>query len=213
VDNHEIEEPPARLITLQQAAIQPAMIILSDESYTLGRSSLCQIVARGPQISRLHARIERQGPRYNINDAGSANGTFVNGGRIFESHLLSNDDLIGLGSSEPLLRFVDPDSTLQASGALRYDERTMHFFMYTIRVELSPHQFRLLLHLYRHAGDLCLRDSCAKAMWGRDYEPGMDAGALDQAVASLRKALRQANPDADPIETRRGIGYRLTIDS
>jgi DNA-binding response OmpR family regulator len=212
MEDHEIEEPPARLIALQQA-IQPAMLQLTDESYTLGRSSSCRVIARGPRISRLHARIERQGPRYSISDAGSANGTFVNGGRIFGAQLLSSDDLIGLGSSEPLLRFVDPDSTLQDSGALRYDERVMHFFIHNSRVELAPLQFRLLLHLYRHAGDLCSRESCAHAMWGRDYEPGLDAGPLDQAVASLRKALRKAHPTADPIETRRGLGYLLAIDS
>ena len=72
-------------------------------------------------------------------------------------------------------------------------------------------QFRLLRQLFQHAGDVCSRESCAQAMWGRDYEPGMDASALDQAVSSLRRALRKANPEAKLIETRRDLGYVLTL--
>lgn len=201
----------ARIVALQPELVEPALIYLDVEVCTIGRATTCVCVIRHPLVSRLHARVERQGARYLLADTGSANGTYVNGARIVGSYLLSHDDQIGLGAGRPLLHFIDPDSTLQAGGVLRYDERTMYFWLSGARLDLSPMQFRLLRHLYQHAGDVCSRESCAMAMWGRDYDAGMDAGALDQAMNSLRAILQQADPEANLIKTRRGLGYVLEL--
>lgn len=210
-----MQDPPlsslhVQLVALEPELVTPAELVLGDEVYTLGRIATCSITVRHPLTSRLHARIERHGPRYVLADAGSANGTFVNAKRIADGHLLTHDDVISLGTLIPMLRFVDPDSTMRPGGALQYDERGMQFVLGSAPVELSPMQFRLLRHLYRHAGDVCSRESCAQAIWGRDYDPGMDAGALDQALSSLRRALRQAGAEKNLIETRRDLGYVLT---
>lgn len=200
-----------QLIALQREIITPHEIALTDEIYTIGRIASCTIVVRHPLTSRLHARIERQGPRYMLADAGSANGTYINGKRIVDGHLLQHDDEIGLGMLAGMLRFVDPDSTLRSGSVLQYDDRTMQFTLGGSGLQLSPMQFRLLRYLYQHAGDVCSRESCAQAIWGRDYDPGMDASALDQALSSLRRTLRQASPDATLIETRRDLGYVLKL--
>lgn len=202
--------PLARLVGLHED-VEPADVVLERAEHSIGRSSMCDIVVRRSTVSRIHAKIVREGPRYMLVDAGSANGTYVNGARIVGSYLLSHDDQIGLGAGRPLLHFIDPDSTLQAGGVLRYDERTMYFWLSGARLDLSPMQFRLLRHLYQHAGDVCSRESCAMAMWGRDYDAGMDAGALDQAMNSLRAILQQADPEANLIKTRRGLGYVLEL--
>jgi hypothetical protein len=195
-----------------QPGITPEEYLLGDTVCTIGRWPSCTIVVQGPLISRLHAKIEPQGPRYVLNDAGSVNGTFVNGQRISEPYLLASDDLIALGApAPPLLRFIDPDPTRHAGGSLRFDERAMVFSLAGQPLDLTPSQFKLLLHLYRHRGEVCSRESCAQAIWGRDYVPGMDAGALDQAFNGLRRALRQADPQASLIQTRRGLGYELTL--
>lgn len=193
------------------AIVRPTELTLSDQIYMIGRSSSCTVVVAAARVSRRHAQIERQGLRFVISDAGSANGTYLNGVRLITPSILANGDRIGLGSAEPVLRFIDLDSTDLSSGVLRYDESTMRFYLSGTRLELTRMQFRLLYHLYQHAGELCTRESCAQALWGRDYEPGMDAGALDQAFNSLRRALRSADPDAGPIETRRGLGYMLNL--
>lgn len=200
-----------RLVAVQEEIVTPREITLTDEIYTIGRISSCNIVVRHPLTSRLHARIERQGPRYMLADAGSANGTYVNGKRIVDGHLLQHDDVIGLGQLAGILRFIDPDSTLRSSSVLQYDERTMQFMLGGGALQLSPMQFRLLRYLYRHAGDICSRESCAQAIWGRDYDPGMDASALDQAISSLRRTLRRASTEANLIETRRDLGYVLNL--
>src|SRR5215211_3946239 len=52
---------------------------LRQELTTIGRSDSCVVSIPSPTVSRLHARVELQHDRYVIFDAGSANGTFVNG--------------------------------------------------------------------------------------------------------------------------------------
>jgi DNA-binding response OmpR family regulator len=78
-------------------------------------------------------------------------------------------------------------------------------------LDLTPAQFRLLRHLYQFAGEVCTRESCAEALWSREYEPGLDADALDRAFSSLRSYLRRTAATADLIETRRGLGYVLNL--
>lgn len=206
-------QPVAHLLALHDD-IHPAESVLEADVYTLGRSPLCQIVVPRSIISRLHAKIEREGPRYLLVDAGSANGTFVNGQRLHAPHVLGDRDLIGLGAATALLRFLDPDPTVVTLARLRYDERSMTFFLGDSALDLTPAQFRLLHHLYQYAGEVCTRESCAEALWGREYEPGMDADALDRAFSSLRSQLRRADNTADTadlIETRRGLGYVLNL--
>jgi pSer/pThr/pTyr-binding forkhead associated (FHA) protein len=200
----------ARLLALNEV-VNPTETILEADVYTLGRSTLCQIVVQRSTVSRLHAKIERDGPRYLLVDAGSANGTFVNGNRIHAPHLLGDRDLIGLGAATALLRFLDPDPTVVPVTRLRYDERKMVFLLGETPLDLTPGQFRLLHHLYQHSGEVCTRESCAAALWGHDYEPGLDADALDRAFSSLRSQLRRIDADADLIETRRGLGYVLNL--
>ena len=204
--------PPqfVRLLALHED-VHPVESTLEADVYTLGRSPLCQIVVQRSIVSRLHAKIEREGPRYLLVDAGSANGTFINGHRIHAPHVLGDQDLIGLGAAAALLRFLDPDPTVVPTVRLRYDERSMLFVLGGMPLELTPAQFRLLHHLYQFAGEVCTRESCAEALWGRDYDPGLDADALDRALSSLRSQLRRADATADLIETRRGLGYVLNL--
>lgn len=206
---------PARIIAMSNT-VSPAEYLLIDERVTVGRAPSCDIVVTNQRISRLHAEIIQEGPRCIVSDLGSANGTFVNRRRILGAHPLEDEDMIGLGSPEPLLRYTDPESTNVAYSdfaysGLSYDSQTMIFTLNGQRLELTLMQSKLLAHLYQHAGTVCSRESCAEVIWGRDYEPGMDAGALDQALNSLRRVLRNADPDTQYIQTRRGQGYVLML--
>jgi DNA-binding winged helix-turn-helix (wHTH) protein len=189
--------------------IQPAKLYLMNEVSTIGRSPQCDIMVESKAISRLHAKVGREGLRYLLYDSHSANGTFVNGRRLREPHVLQNEDQIGLSKPAPLLLFVDADPTEFISDQLRYDERSMTFSLDKKSLELTPAQFRLLFHLYQHAGDICTRESCAEALWGRDYDPGLDAEALDRAISNLRHKLREIKPETEMLKTARGLGYIL----
>ncbi|MDF1515193.1 MAG: FHA domain-containing protein, partial [Anaerolineae bacterium] len=52
---------------------------LTDPSLTMGRSEDCEIVIPERQISRYHARVERDSNGYVFRDLGSKNGSSVNG--------------------------------------------------------------------------------------------------------------------------------------
>lgn len=202
---------PSRLFAFpgQEDLVQPARFILMNDVCTIGRSAQCDIVIQSKTVSRLHAKVEREGSRYILYDAHSANGTFVNGRRLHETHVLEDDDQIGLSKPAPLLFFVDADPTDFISSQLRYDARIMTFFLNEKPLDLTPAQYRLLHHLHQHAGDVCTRESCAEALWGREYDPGLDAEALDRAISNLRHKLREITPEAELIKTARGLGYVL----
>ncbi len=200
----------ARLLALD-LDVRPEEQLLDADICTIGRAPTCQITVPRNIVSRVHARVARDGLRYMLHDAGSANGTFVNHVRINRPHLLKDHDGIGLGAVAPALRFVDPDPTFVPAGRLRYDEQAIRFSLDQQPIELTAAQFRLLSHLYHNAGNLCTRESCALAIWGRDYDPGMDAAALDHAIANLRRLLRQIDPTADVIRTKIGLGYLLEL--
>jgi hypothetical protein len=193
-----------------QPDVQPADLLIPAEGCTLGRAPACDIVVNRLTVSRFHARIEFNGMRFVVQDLESANGTFVNEHAIHQPTVLRDQDVIGLGSPTPLLRFFDVDPTqVMQRRTLTYDERAMTFHFLHTPLKLTPVQFRLLLHLYQHSGEVCTRESCALAVWGREYDPGMDADALDQVVSSLRSALRKVEPIANLIETRRALGFIL----
>ena len=199
----------------QQKNVQPVEFVLDTEVCTLGRSPMCDVVVTQQKtVSRLHAKIELEGPRYILYDANSANGTFVNGHRTREPYLLKHEDDIGLGTPTAMLRFNDPDPTAPVQGLLHFDDQAMFFFLNNKKIELTPHQLRFLHHLYQHAGDVCTRESCAEAVWKRDFEPGPDYDNLDRIVSNIRSKLRRLDPTLDPaglIKTRRGLGFELIL--
>ena len=199
---------PAPRLLAMAPDVQPAELALEADACTLGRSALCEIVIPRETVSRLHARVVRDGPRFVLHDAGSANGTFVNGERLTAPHLLADRDRIGLGSPAPLLTYADPDPTVVAASRLRYDERTLRFTLGGQPLELTPNELRLLRFLHEHAGQVGTREQCAEAIWGPDYAPGWDADALDRVVSNLRGKLRKVDP-AEVIRTRPGLGYEL----
>jgi DNA-binding response OmpR family regulator len=203
------ETPAARLIATQPY-VQPPEWTLDTASCTVGRARQCMIVVNQHTISRVHARIERSGPRYLLRDDSSINGTFVNGQRIYDAHVLQHEDLIGLGSATGILRFLDPDPTAVSAGGMRYDSHARAFYMGRKRVELSANLLRLLAHLYEYAGEICSNESCAQAIWGPEYDADQLA-TIDRVINRLRTKLRQLDSSADPIKNERGHGYKLVL--
>lgn len=215
--------------------IQPIELTLKDDVCTLGRSAICDIVFTGQKtVSRLHAKIERDGPRYVLYDANSANGTFVNSRRIHAPYLLQDEDVIGLGGPEPVLRFSDPDPTDVVTSRFYYNARTLTFFLNEHPLNLTPSEFRFLFYLYQHVGDVCTRASCFEAIWGRKYDlqvadptaqevkvveakdlPNVEEG-LNRIVSEIRHKIRRLDPTIDPaqmIKTHREQGYELVLEN
>jgi two-component system, OmpR family, response regulator len=68
--------------------------------------------------------------------------------------------------------------------------------------DLADREFKLLLFLMRHVGQVVSRERLLSEVWGYDFDPR--SNVVDVCVRRLRRRL---GPDA-PIETVRNAGYR-----
>lgn len=202
---------PARLVS-ESEVVAPRQFHLSHAPCIIGRATECDVVVSMTKVSRAHARLECADGVYLISDAGSTNGTFVNGHKISGPHPLQHRDEIGLSDPRNLFTFYAADHTEVSLPRIRFDDRRWAFFFANQEVELSADQFDLLRFLHNHQGGLCTREDCSKAVWNRPYDPTMDAEALDQIVSRVRARLKKIDPTAaNLIVTVRGRGYRLDV--
>jgi diguanylate cyclase (GGDEF)-like protein len=72
---------------------------LSDDTYSLGRSTKADIQVDQDSVSRNHAEVVADAGRVSIRDLGSTNGTYVNDEVVAGNHKLRNGDLIKIGRS------------------------------------------------------------------------------------------------------------------
>ena len=77
---------------------QMTRVSLDDLPITIGRRSTNEMQILDPTVSRDHARINRDGSTYFVEDLGSTHGTFVNQERI-DRHTLAANDRIRLGGA------------------------------------------------------------------------------------------------------------------
>jgi two-component system, OmpR family, response regulator MtrA len=72
---------------------------------------------------------------------------------------------------------------------------------------LTPMEFRLLLELAKHPGQVLTREMLLDAVWG--YEYAGDVRLVNMAIKRLREKVEENPRNPRLIETVRGIGYRL----
>ncbi len=89
---------------------------------------------------------------------------------------------------------------------IRMDLRTRRVVREGHDVKLTAREFDLLAYLMRHPDQVLSREQILNAVWGFDFDPGTKV--LEVYVGYLRKRLVQ-DGTTDPIETVRGVGYRL----
>jgi DNA-binding response OmpR family regulator len=73
-------------------------------------------------------------------------------------------------------------------------------------IELTPTEFRLLVELARHAGNVLSRDQLLERVWGYDYLG--DSRLVDAAVQRLRAKVEPEPAHPTVVQTVRGVGYR-----
>jgi two-component system KDP operon response regulator KdpE len=75
-------------------------------------------------------------------------------------------------------------------------------------VRLTPTEFRLLVYLLEHAGQLVTHRQVLGAVWGGGYSA--DVHLLRMTIRNLRSTLDAVTPAESYIATEYGLGYRLT---
>jgi DNA-binding response OmpR family regulator len=91
---------------------------------------------------------------------------------------------------------------------IHMDLRTRRVHRDGREVDLTAREFDLLAYLMRHPDQVLSREQILNAVWGFDFDPGTKV--LEVYVGYLRRKLGDAD-NSDPIETVRGVGYRLRV--
>jgi DNA-binding response OmpR family regulator len=98
---------------------------------------------------------------------------------------------------------VDPE--LLRSGPLELDTTARELRVNGTSVELTGTELALLEYLMRNPGVVLSRDQLREQVWGDGFEPA--SNVVDIYVHYVRRKLRRAGADHDPIRTVRGLGY------
>ncbi|MBA3242248.1 MAG: SpoIIE family protein phosphatase [Acidobacteria bacterium] len=82
---------------------------------TIGRSARNDLCLADPFASRVHAEVRREGDQYFLQDLGSANGTYYNGGRAEASVALAGGGRIQIGETEIVFKDLAAGGELAAA--------------------------------------------------------------------------------------------------
>jgi two-component system OmpR family response regulator len=100
--------------------------------------------------------------------------------------------------------------TIVSAGPLRMNILRREVTYHGRAVLLQPRELRLLEELISHAGSVMTRVMLLEKVWGFHFEP--QTNIVETHMSRLRSKLGFAGAK-DVIETVRGSGYRLKIDS
>ena len=76
-------------------------------------------------------------------------------------------------------------------------------------LDLRPREYDLLYCFAQHEGQVLSRSALLDQVWG--FDEYIDDRTVDVHVHRLRQKLATIDPLVDPIQTERGIGYRLEL--
>jgi pSer/pThr/pTyr-binding forkhead associated (FHA) protein len=191
--------------------------VIQDE-ISIGRDPSCSVIFNDRQVSRFHAKIKfTDTEKVYLEDLGSKNGTFLNGETVTCPKLLSDGDLVKIALIQDFL-FFKSDVTLPLSekkrtkaGRLLIDRRARRVWVNEQEVipPLSVQQYKLLLCLYEHEGEVLTRELIIQSVWGVEQNLGITEQALDALVRRLRDRLAEFDPIHNYLITVRGFGFRL----
>ena len=97
------------------------------------------------------------------------------------------------------------DAEVLEAGLLRLDAAAREVRVGETPVELTGTEFALLEYLMRNAGNVLSRDQLREEVWGAGFEPA--SNVVDIYIHYVRRKLKAAGLDHDPIRTVRGLGY------
>ena len=76
---------------------------------------------------------------------------------------------------------------------------------------LSQREFSLLAFLMRSPGHIYSRQQILKHVWEINFDP--ETNVVDVCVRRIKRKLERGNaPHSSPIESVRGVGYRLKVE-
>ena len=105
---------------------------------------------------------------------------------------------------------VESAEAARSQAFLHHDESAMAVTCLGAPLNLTAHEYKLLALLLKQPGRTFTRDQILMQAW-EDPGSAMDR-TIDAHIKTLRAKIRLAAPDHDdPIQTRRGLGYCLSL--
>jgi pSer/pThr/pTyr-binding forkhead associated (FHA) protein len=89
----EFPEGTLGMFVVRQGSKRGSRIALDKEEITIGRHPDSDIFLDDVTVSRRHAVVRRLGGGYEVSDAGSLNGTYVNQSRVESAELVDGDEV------------------------------------------------------------------------------------------------------------------------
>ena len=113
-----------------------------------------------------------------------------------------------LRRASPAVRQPPPAAPAPPGAGLHHDPAAMRIHCDGIALDLTAHEYKLLLVLLEKPGRVFTRDQLLDQAWP---DPGaVTDRTVDAHIKSVRAKLRASRPGAENlIETRRGLGYSL----
>ena len=207
------------LLVVERGVAAPSTIPLDKSVCVLGKAAEADVPLDNPFVSRMHARILRDGARFQLRDLGSKNGTYVNGERLSsDGRWLKGGDRIDLALDQVVLMFQERSGTVTlnavpavSSNELRVDSRSREVWVRGEKFDppLSRKEFDVLNLLYERHSEACSRDEIAARGWSE--RPGGDVGdqEIDQCIRRLRLRIERDPSRPSYVTTVRGYGYKL----
>ncbi|MBX7147893.1 two-component system response regulator CreB [bacterium] len=96
-----------------------------------------------------------------------------------------------------------PDKTKK----FKIDDAKKRITIYEKDLELSKYEYDLLKHLIARPGRVYSRDELLTLAFGNDHVT--TDRAIDAHIKNIRAKIKSVDPETDPIETHRGLGYSL----
>lgn len=106
-----------------------------------------------------------------------------------------------------LRRTQPPADPILHVGDLRVDLSAYRVWRDAEEIALSSTEFKLLVELMRHPGEVLTREQLLQRVWGYDYLG--DSRLVDMAIKRLRDKIDDPATDESRIGTVRGVGYRF----
>jgi len=106
---------------------------------------------------------------------------------------------------------VNESATPSAGVAFSIDDGRCEIRYRGHLLKLSRYEFRLLRLLIKHPGRVFSRAQMMDHVW-EEPEASMER-TVDSHIKAIRAKIREMDPDADPIETRRGMGYSFSVEA
>jgi two-component system catabolic regulation response regulator CreB len=112
-----------------------------------------------------------------------------------------------LAAGAPAACHPSSDIASGRAGKFAVDEERCLIRFQGVALALTRNEYRLLKTLVARPGRVFSRDELMTAAWD---DPGASLDrTVDAHIKTLRAKLREVAPDADPIQTHRGLGYSL----